>query len=125
MNGNISNIVIITLLVVILFFAIKNAIPHFKGEGACCGGGSSVIRDSKRKLDNVVAKKVMEIEGMKCENCYTRVHNVLNSIDNVSATVDGKRGTAEVELGQDMDNDTLINAVSGLGYKVVSITDKE
>lgn len=28
---------------------------------------------------------------MHCEHCYARVHNVLNSIDGVSAKVNGKK----------------------------------
>ena len=31
------------------------------------------------------------IKGMHCEHCYARVHNVLNSIDGVSAKVNGRK----------------------------------
>lgn len=35
-----SDVIIILILIVILGFAVKSSIKHFKGEGACCGGGS-------------------------------------------------------------------------------------
>lgn len=35
-----ANAVIILILIVVLLFALNGTIKHFKGEGACCGGGS-------------------------------------------------------------------------------------
>ena len=32
---------IILIVIVLLFFAMKGSVKHFKGEGACCGGSHS------------------------------------------------------------------------------------
>ncbi len=117
----ISNLIIIVILAVVLFFAIKNAIPHFKGQGACCGGGGADVKTKPRKLDRVIGKKVMRIDGMRCEHCYTRVQNVLNSIDGISARVNGRRKQAVISYGKEVSDDILTTAVTDLGYEVISI----
>ena len=50
-----SNVIIIAALAIILTFAIKNTVSHFKGESSCCGGGG---RDVKTKpLPNPLLKR--------------------------------------------------------------------
>ncbi len=34
-----ADTIIILVVVMILIFALKGSIRHFRGEGACCGGG--------------------------------------------------------------------------------------
>ena len=86
-----ENVIIILILVVLLSFAVKNSIKHFKGEGACCGGGSGSVRTKKpkkKKLDGpVIGKRTIEISGMHCRNCVNSVTRALNSIDGVAAKV--------------------------------------
>ena len=90
------NVLLLVIIAVILFFAIKNSIPHFKGEGACCGGGDKEKLIKTKKLDNVIAVKTIHIEGMRCANCRIRVQNKLNQIDGVSAKVSLEKKTATV-----------------------------
>jgi len=48
------NVIIVLILVILLSFAVKSSIRHFKGEGACCGGGSGTVKTKKpkkKKLD--------------------------------------------------------------------------
>ncbi len=119
-----TNIICGILLVVILFLAIKNSIPHFKGEGACCGGGGYKEKARKpKKLQDVVATKEIYIEGMKCDNCRIRVQNALNEMDDVSAKVDLKTKRAIVSLGRETNDEELTRTISRMGYEVVSVTD--
>ena len=120
MSGTVSTIIIVVILVVILFFAVKNAIPHFRGEGGCCGGSGKEKLIKPAKLEEVIATKVVKIEGMRCENCHRRVQNALNSIDGVNAKVNGDK--AVVKLGRDIDDNEIKKAVTDLGYKVTSIS---
>ena len=117
----VSNLIIIVILAVTFFFAIKSTVAHFKGQGACCGGGGSDVRSKPRKLDRVIGKKVMRIDGMHCEHCYTRVQNVLNSIDGISAKVIGSRKQAVIKYGKEVSDEVLKKAVNDLGYEVRSI----
>ena len=121
MSGTVSTIVIVVILAVILFFAVKNSIPHFRGEGGCCGGSGKEKLIKPAKLERIIATKVIKIEGMRCENCNRRVQNALNQLDGVNAKVYGDRAEAVVKLGRDIEDIELEKAVSVLGYRVISI----
>nr|MCR5283541.1 cation transporter [Lachnospiraceae bacterium] len=51
-------------------------------------------------------------------------HNVLNSIDGISAKVEGKKGRAVIKFEADPDTDKIREAVENLGYTVVSWKDQ-
>ena len=123
MGSLLSNLIIILILLFVLFFSVKGAVSHFRGEGSCCGGGSEV-RTKPGKLDRVVSVKVLKIDGMYCKHCYARVANVLNSMDGVNATVYGKKGKAVVKLGKDIPDDDIVRVISDMDYKVTSIVTK-
>ena len=108
-------------MVVILFFAIKNSISHFKGEGGCCGGSGKEKLVKPAKLENVIATKVVKIEGMRCDHCHRRVQNALNSMDGVNAKVNGDKQEAVIKLGREIDDNEIERAISSLGYKVVNV----
>ena len=116
-----STIIIIVILAVVLFFAVKNSIPHFRGEGGCCGESGKEPLIKPAKLDRVIATKVMNIEGMRCENCNRRVQNALNSIEGVSAKVNGDKQQAIVKLGREVSDSELEKAVTSLGYRVTKV----
>ena len=79
--------IIIVLVIILLFFALKGSLKHFKGESPCCGGGSGNSGKAKTKfLDGpVIGKKTLTIEGMHCDHCVKHVQNAINSIDGASA----------------------------------------
>lgn len=120
-----ENVIIILILVVLLSFAVKNSIKHFKGEGACCGGSSGSVRTKKpkkKKLDGpVIGKRTIEISGMHCRNCVNSVTRALNSIDGVAAKVSLRDSRADVLLDRMVDENDLRHAVEGAGFKVISI----
>ncbi len=116
MNPALSNVIIIAVIVIILILAIKGSITHFKGEGACCGGGSGIKLKKTKKLDRVIATKTIRIEGMTCDNCRIRVQNALNSIDGINAGVNRHKGTATIRLGKDVEEAKIKKAVTDLRY---------
>ena len=115
--------IVIAILVVIVFFSIKSSKQHFEGEGSCCGGGGSdSIKVNKKKLDgDVVAKKIMHIEGMHCEKCKNRVENAINRIDGAVAKVNLKKNIAEINMTKEIADDILSSAVEYEDYKVIEI----
>ena len=69
-----GTIIIIAVLVVLVLFAFRGSFAHFKGEGGCCGGGGSEPKQKKKKpAGEVIATKIISIEGMHCENCKNTV----------------------------------------------------
>ena len=121
----ISNIVIIAVLILIMAIAIRGTVKHFKGEGACCGGGSSSVSEPDKKLQGPIIKtKIFKIDGMHCENCTNRVKRAINRIDGVSAKPDLKKKQAIVSFEKEVDDAVLIGEVEELGYTVISVEDK-
>ena len=70
---------------------------------------------------NIMATKTMTIEGMTCPHCSARVEKVLNALDGVEARVDLAAKTATIELSQEVDDATLIKAVTDADYQVVGL----
>ena len=118
MSPEVSNVIIFLVIAIIFIIALKNTITHFKGEGACCGGGSKGKLIKPKKLDKVIAVKKIKISGMKCENCSRRVQNALNSIDGINAKVKLSRELAIVKLGKDIDESVIEKTITDLGYEV-------
>ena len=120
--------IIILVVVVLLIFALKGSIKHFRGEGACCGGGSGSVKTKKAKkktLDGpVIGRRTIRISGMHCQNCVNSVTNALNAIEGVSAKVKLKDNSAEVSYDRPVDAADLKQAVEKAGFKVVGISQE-
>ena len=108
---------VVIILAVILFFAVKSSISHFRGEG----GSRKEKRIKPAKLDNVIAMKRVKIKGMRCENCNIRVQNALNRVEGISAKVNGERQEAVVQMGREIDDSEIRKIIDNLGYNVESI----
>ena len=120
--------IIMVVILIVLIFAVKGSLKHFKGEGACCGGGSGSVKPKKPKkktLDGpVIGRRTIRISGMHCQNCVNSVTNALNAIDGVSAKVNLKDNSAEVSFDRPVDVADLKQAVEKAGFKVVSISQE-
>ena len=67
-------------------------------------------------------RRTLHIEGMMCEHCEAHVKEALEAIDGVEyAEADHKKGTAEVTLTKDVDNNIMKSAVEAEDYQVLSI----
>lgn len=116
-----ANVIIIAAIAVIFVLALKKSIGHFKGNAVCCGGDAAPVKVKKKKLNNISAEKIMEIEGMTCSNCSTRVENALNRMENVRADVNLRKKEAKITMSENISDEELIRAVEREGYKVISI----
>lgn len=118
--------VIILIVLVLLFIALKGSVKHFKGEGACCSGSSStLLKTAEKHLDGpVIAERMITISGMHCQNCSERVKRALDSIYGVSAVVDLKNGTAVARMDRPIDEIVLKKKIEEAGYTVLSVSQK-
>lgn len=118
---NLGTIIIILILVLIAFFAVRSSIKHMKGQGGCCGG-SDDVKNKKKKLEgDCIAKKFVSIEGMHCDHCKNSVESHLNQIDGAVAKVDLKKKLAVVSVSRQVDDSEINAAVEKAGFKVTSI----
>ncbi len=118
-----TDAIILLITTVIILFAIKGSIKHFKGEGACCGGGSKgLVKEKDKVLDHPkIGEKTIRIEGMHCDRCRQSVASSLNKIDGVAAKVDLKKNQAVVSYDRPVEDSVLKKAVEDAGFKVVSV----
>ena len=118
-----ADIIILIAVAVIIVLALKGTVKHFKGEGACCSGGSKgLIKETRKTLEHEkIGEKTIQIEGMHCEHCRQSVTCALNRIDGVAANVDLKKKQAVVSFDRPIDEKRLKEAVEAEGFQVVSV----
>lgn len=117
-----TDVIILLIILMVLIYGVKGTIKHFKGEGACCGGGSGPVKAKRKVLKNPkIGEKVIQIQGMHCEHCKQSVISELNKIDGVAAKVELKKNRAIVSFDRPVDDEALRQAVEKAGFKVVSI----
>ena len=119
-----ADLIVVLVVIVLLGFALKGTVKHFKGEGPCCGGGggSAVKAAGGKKLSGpVIGTKTVRISGMHCDRCAESVTKAINKIDGASAKVSLKKETAVVSYDRELDNGRLKEAVQKAGYDVVTI----
>lgn len=119
-----ADIIILILVAVLLLFAARGTVRHFKGEGPCCGGGSGSISpaiEEKRLERPVIGRKTVHISGMHCDRCVQSVTKAINKIDGASAKVELKKNQAVVSFDRELDEAALRKAVEDAGFKVTSV----
>ena len=45
-----ADIIVVLIVIVLLGFALRGAIRHFKGDSPCCGGGTGIIKTDDKEL---------------------------------------------------------------------------
>lgn len=116
-----TDTIIIALVVIILFIAIRSTVKKAKSKSSCCSSGT--YKAKQKKLNHVSTKTVLHVEGMSCQHCVNRVMEVINDIDGASALVNLKKGTVTVSMEQRIDNSILKAAIEKAGYTVTSISE--
>lgn len=117
-----ATIMIILVLAVIVFIAVKSARKRFSGDGSCCGSGGDKWIDEKKKLNYpIIAEKEVKIQGMSCENCQRRIQRQLDRIDGVSAEVDWEKGVAKISEDREVSDDIIKRTIERLDYKVMCV----
>lgn len=66
--------------------------------------------------------KTIHIEGLMCNGCVKRVENILSTISEVKEfSVSLENKCANVILKKEVSDEFLTNAITNLGFKVMSI----
>ena len=47
-----TDMIVILVIAVFVLLGVKSTIKHFKGEGACCGGGGGSLRESGHRKED-------------------------------------------------------------------------
>ena len=114
-----ENYIIIGIIIVIAFFAVRTIVKR-KGRKGCCGSGSD-YKPRKKKLKNVITTKIFVVDGMHCEKCANRVMEVVNDITGVAGVVDLKKGIVTVSYEQEVADEQIKARIERVGYTVTEI----
>ena len=114
-----ENYIIIGIIIVIAFFAVRTIVKR-KGRKGCCGSGSD-YKPRKKKLKNVIATRIFVVDGMHCEKCANRVTEVVNDITGVAGVVDLKKGIVTVSYEQEVADEQIKARIERVGYTVTEI----
>ena len=98
MNGNVSTAVIVALLIVIGFIAVRKYVKNLR-HGCCGGSGEEKVKVADKNAAHYPYSVTLKIEGMRCANCTDRVENALNRLDGIWAKVSLKRAEAVLLRG--------------------------
>lgn len=114
-----ENYIIIGIIIVIAFFAVRTIVKR-KGRKGCCGSGSD-YKPRKKKLKNVISAKIFVVDGMHCEKCANRVTEVVNDIPGVAGVVNLKKGIVTVSYEQEVNDEQIKARIERVGYSVTEI----
>ena len=78
----------------------------------------NIENSSQQESKGVSMTKTLKIEGMMCSHCEAHIKGALEKIDGVtSAVTSHEKGTAVIELSQDVPEELFKAAITEAGYK--------
>lgn len=81
-----------------------------------------IDQNERKEMEDDTMKKTLNVEGMMCEHCESRVQKALEGMNQVDqAKVSHKKGTAVVKLNEEVADEALKKTVEDQGYQVTSI----
>ena len=117
-----TDIIVIVIIAIAAGFGVHSTMKHFKGQSGCCGG--STYKPKKKKLTNVLYKKIFYVDGMHCENCQNRVQEAVNDIAGIAGIVNLKKGIVTVSYAESVEDETIKAKIERAGYTVTKIESK-
>ncbi len=118
-----GNVIIIAILVILCGTGLSSYIGHVKGKGGgCCGGGEDTVAEEKELDAPKLGEKVIQIEGMHCDNCKNSVERAVNRMDGAMCKVNLKKKLAVVEYSREPDESELKRVIENLGFEVKGIS---
>lgn len=120
-----GNVIIVGIIIICVIVGVRETVKHFKGQSACCGGGTQGLTREKHRLEGKKAGEyTLKVTGMKCENCEIRVENaVYLSQPGLIARANRRKSEVRISYDREIDREKVKQAVQSAGYHVVdSIT---
>lgn len=121
-----GTIIVAVILIAAVAFALRPCIKHFKGSGGCCQGGDAPVKSGKKVLEGeIIAKKIITIDGMHCDNCRKSVEKSINEIDGALAKVNLEKREATVLMTREIEDKELKEAVRKAGFFAMKVDTEE
>lgn len=122
---NISDVIIIAIVLVAVFFIVRNFVAR-GGKGDCCGGAETSVKlkgPQDRDVSHYPHAYSVTVTGMNCSNCAHRVANAFNAEDGTYAEVSLSDNAALVRTKEPASPEHLRAIVRGAGYGTGQVTE--
>ena len=116
--------ILIAVLVIVIFIALRSSLKHLRGQSGCCGGGAELKTEEKILQAPLIMEKIVTIEGMHCKNCENSVARALNCLEGVAAKASYQEGKAILSLSSEHNDAEIRMIIYNLGFSVINIETK-
>lgn len=110
-----GTVLVLLILTVAVIVALKSSRKHLKGEGDCCGGGTDSC--SVKYLNQIVDRRKVEIEGIRCQHCKIQIQTIINQVPYL-ACGEINDHMAVIEANRMIDEQEIIRIIEKAGYRV-------
>ncbi len=124
MEGMAVTVVICVVLGLVCVLGVRSYLKKLK-SGCCGSGGDEVkrVRPLDRNVNHYPYVKVVQIDGMHCQNCAKRIENAFNTQDGFFAKVNLAKQRAIVRSKREVPDRELKQVVRNVGYSPVTVED--
>lgn len=124
MEGMAVTVVICVVLGLVCVLGVRSYLKKLK-SGCCGSGGDEVkrVRPLDRNVNHYPYVKVVQIDGMHCQNCAKRIENAFNTQDGFFAKVNLAKQRAIVRSKREVPDRELKQVVRNVGYSPVNVED--
>ena len=111
--------IIFLIIMIIVIFAVKNSLLHFKGKNDCCGGGSMHNIRSRKMKHKMMGSIEIDISGMYCHKCAHKLTQSLHEIEGVSVTVNLEKKNVILSYDRPIDIQEVYDTIQNAGYQII------
>lgn len=124
MEGMAVTVVICVVLGLVCVLGVRSYLKKLK-SGCCGSGGDEVkrVRPLDWNVNHYPYVKVVQIDGMHCQNCAKRIENAFNTQDGFFAKVNLAKQRAIVRSKREVPDRELKQVVRNVGYSPVTVED--
>ena len=98
--------IIFVIVVILMVFAVKGSIRHFKGDGSCCKSSAGQPAVPAKKLDGRTGQLRLTVSGMHCTACEDRLRKLVL-----------------LDVDRDLPDGLLKKVVEGEGYALEKVEE--
>ena len=113
--------IICIIILMACIFGIKSYAKRLS-HGCCGGGGETIkkIRPADKQKSHYPHTYKLEIEGMTCSNCSTRIENAFNTREGFYACADSGKQIVTLHTKHPLTESEAREIVKKAGYRVTS-----
>ena len=119
-----GTIAVITILIIVVVFAVFGLIKRIKYGSSCCGEKDSLpakvkVKDKNKR--NYPYSYVLDVDGMHCSGCVRKIENEFNSHEGMWAKASVEKKEVSLLSKAPIDEKTAGMIVSKAGFTMLSI----